>query len=111
MTSKNSSDVVIAGKVYSLSGYETEEKLQKIVAYINSKFGELSALNAFPKLTSDYQNVLLEMNLADDYFTVLEKYEALKQTVDAQENEIYSLKHQLITSQMKLEEMKKKSDK
>ena len=37
MAAKTSAEVVIDGKVYTLSGYEGEEYLQKVASYINGK--------------------------------------------------------------------------
>ena len=37
MSAKTNAEVVIDGKVYTLSGYENEEYLQKVAAYINNK--------------------------------------------------------------------------
>ena len=36
MSSKNTTEVIIGGKVFTLGGYESEEHLQKIASYINS---------------------------------------------------------------------------
>ena len=41
MSEKSSAEVIIGGKVYTLSGYEGEEYLQKVAAYINNKINEL----------------------------------------------------------------------
>ena len=35
MSAKTNAEVVIGGKVYTLSGFESEEYLQKIASYIN----------------------------------------------------------------------------
>ena len=40
MSAKTNAEVVIDGKVYTLSGYENEEYLQKVAAYINNKIAE-----------------------------------------------------------------------
>ena len=40
MAQKNDIPVVINGKVYTLSGYESEEYLQSIAMYINNKVTE-----------------------------------------------------------------------
>ena len=40
MSEKSSAEVIIGGKVYTLSGYEGEEYLQKVAAYINNKINE-----------------------------------------------------------------------
>ena len=37
MPSKTNTEVILGGKVYTLSGYESEEYLQKVAAYINNK--------------------------------------------------------------------------
>ena len=41
MSAKTNAEVVIDGKVYTLSGYEEPEYLQKVAAYINSKINEI----------------------------------------------------------------------
>ena len=40
MSSKNTTEVIIGGKVFTLGGYESEEYLQKIASYINNKLAE-----------------------------------------------------------------------
>ena len=47
MSAKTNAEVVIDGKVYTLCGYEEPEYLQKVAAYINSKIGEIDALDGF----------------------------------------------------------------
>ena len=44
MSAKTSAEVVIDGKVYTLSGYEGEEYLQKVASYINGKIMSLLPL-------------------------------------------------------------------
>ena len=44
MASKTDVQVLLGGKVYTLSGYESEEYLQKIALYINNKMSELNEL-------------------------------------------------------------------
>ena len=34
---KNNAEVLIGGKVYTLSGFESEEYLQQVATYLNSK--------------------------------------------------------------------------
>ena len=40
MSSKNTTEVIIGGKVFTLGGYESEEYLLKIASYINNKLAE-----------------------------------------------------------------------
>ena len=42
MSSKNNTEVILGGKVFTLSGYESEEYLQKVAAYINNKLAEFN---------------------------------------------------------------------
>ena len=44
MAEKTSAEVVIGGKVYTLSGYESEEYLQKVAVYINGKLNEFDSI-------------------------------------------------------------------
>ena len=39
-TSKNNVQVLIGGKVFTLSGFETEEYLQNVSTYLNHKMAE-----------------------------------------------------------------------
>ena len=40
MSSKNTAEVILGGKVIKLGGYESEEYLQKVSSYINNKITE-----------------------------------------------------------------------
>lgn len=44
MSGKTSAEVIIGGKVYTLSGYEGEEYLQRVATYINNKINLNSAI-------------------------------------------------------------------
>ena len=47
MSAKTSAEVVIDGKVYTLSGYEGEEYLQKVASYINGKINEFTSIEEY----------------------------------------------------------------
>ena len=47
MAAKKSAEVIIDGKVYTLSGYEEEDYLQKVGAYINNKISEFNEMEEF----------------------------------------------------------------
>ena len=49
----------------------------------------------------------MEINIADDYFKARNKVELLEQDLKAKENELYDLKHELIATQIKLENTSK----
>ena len=68
MSSKTDTEVIIGGKVFTLSGYESEEYLQKVASYINNKINEYNKVESFRRRPMDTQSVLLQLNIADDYF-------------------------------------------
>ena len=68
MSTKTDTEVIIGGKVFTLSGYESEEYLQKVASYINNKVTEYNKVDSFRRQPLDTQNVLLQLNIADDYF-------------------------------------------
>jgi len=108
---KNYSEVLIDGKVYTLGGAEEELYLQKVAAYINDKLSQLKKQPGFTKQSAEYRAVMLELNLADDYFKVKGQVEELQILHGQLEKENYSLKHELISTQMKLEEALRPSEK
>jgi cell division protein ZapA len=107
MSSKTNTDVIIAGKVYTLSGYESEAYLQKVAAYINNKQGEFDDLADYRRFPADMKATLLELNIADDYFKARNQAEKLEEDLEARNKEIYDLKHELISAQIKLEALEK----
>jgi len=105
--SKTDTEVVIGGKVFTLSGYESVEYLQKVASYINNKILEYSRLDSFRRQPLDTQNVLLELNIADDYFKAKKQISILEEDIQTKEKELYDLKHELIAAQIKLENTEK----
>ena len=49
ISSKNSTEVLIGGKVFTLSGFESEEYLQKVSTYLNHKIAECQSIRELPK--------------------------------------------------------------
>lgn len=107
MNAKTDTEVIIGGKVFTLSGYESEEYLQKVASYINNKMNEYSKVESFTRQSSDTQNVLLLLNIADDYFKAKNQISLLEEDLQTKEKELYNLKHELISSQIKLETSEK----
>ncbi len=107
MGSTIDAEVLIGGKVYTLSGYESEENFQKVATYINNKMSEYGKMDSFKKLPMDMQSVLLQINIADDYFKAKKQIGIMEEEVKAKEKELYDLKHELISYQIKLENAEK----
>ena len=107
MASKTDTEVIIGGKVFTLSGYEGEEYLQKVASYINNKISEYNKIDSFKRQPIDTQNVLLQLNIADDYFKSKKQIELMEEQLSEKEKELYDLKHELIATQIKLENTEK----
>ena len=81
MDTKHYTEVLIDGRIYTLGGTEDEGYKQ----------------------SAEYQTAMIELNMADDYFKAREQIARLEQLKHEMEKEVYSLKHELVTTQMKLE--------
>lgn len=103
MSAKTDTEVIIGGKVFTLSGYEREEYLQKVASYINNKINEYNKVDSFRRQPMDTQGVLLQLNIADDYFKAKKQISILEEELQTKEKELYDLKHELISAQIKLE--------
>mgnify|MGYP000253846246 FL=1 len=107
MSSKNKTEVLIDGKIYTLSGYESEEYLQRVATYINNKLAELKKLDGYARLSQELKSILLELNVADDYFKAKNQVEMVEEELAQKDQELYDLKHELISTQIKLEDATK----
>nr|WP_318686522.1 cell division protein ZapA [uncultured Acetatifactor sp.] len=107
-SSKTDTEVIIGGKVFTLSGYESEEYLQKVASYINNKMNEYGKVDSFKRQPLDTQSILLQLNIADDYFKAKKQISILEEELAGKEKELYDLKHELISSQIKLENAEKR---
>lgn len=107
MSSKSNTEVIIGGKVYTLSGYEGEEYLQRVAAYINNKINDFNELESYRRFPADMKAALVEINIADDYFKAKDRIEKLEQDLERKEKELYELKHELISIQIKAETSEK----
>jgi cell division protein ZapA len=82
---KNIVEVVIAGNIIPLAGFESEEYIRELAAYVDKKIAVMgnTYLNTF------LQNIFIAINIADDYF----KQKMLNDSFsNDKENEINSLK-------------------
>jgi cell division protein ZapA len=103
MNKFNDIEVIINNKRYTLSGYESEEYLQRVASYINNKHNEFKNKDAFKFLDSELKNILIQINIADDYYKEKEKLKELEEESNEKSNEIFNLKHELIAASTKLQ--------
>lgn len=100
-TSRNSTEVLIGGKVITLSGFESEEYLQRISTYLNHKIAECTSIEGYNRQTSETRSTLLALNIADDYFKAKKQGAVLENDVQQKDKEMYDLKHELISTQIR----------
>ena len=108
MSPKSDVQVIIGGKVLTLSGYESPEYLQKVAAYINNKITEFDHVEDYRKFPPDMRSILLELNIADDLFKARAQSEKLEKELEDRDRQIYDLKHDLISKEIKAESDDKK---
>ena len=87
MAVKNTTQVLIDGKIITLGGYESPEYLQKVAAYLNQKISELSQSAGYNRLSVDTKHTLLALHIADDYFKAKSQVDTLEEDMEAKELE------------------------
>lgn len=107
MAKKNAAEVLINGKIYTISGYESTAYLHKVASYLNEMEEEISGMEGYRRLGTEEKQLLKNMNLADAYFKASEAKEELERENERKDKEIYSLKHDLIDAKLEKEKLLK----
>ena len=110
-SSKNCTEVLIGGKVFNLSGFESEEYLQRVSTYLNHKITECTNIDGYRRQTAETRSTLLALNIADDYFKAKRQGAALEQEIEQKDKEMYDLKHELISIQIKCDGLQQEIEK
>lgn len=106
MAVKNTTQVLIGGKIITLSGYESKEYLEKVASYLNHKITELSELPGYNRQSVETKHTLLSLNVSDDYFKAKKQAEIFEEDLQSKDKEMYDLKHELISAQVQLNNLK-----
>ncbi|MDO4266449.1 MAG: cell division protein ZapA [Eubacteriales bacterium] len=106
----NLTDVLIDGKIYSISGTEDAEHIQKVAQLVNDTIQEVRTIPGYKRLDDAYQALLLNLNLADACFRERENMARLTEEAEEKDRELYALKHDMVSVQMKLEAALKQQD-
>jgi cell division protein ZapA len=107
MEKKNVTEVVIGGKIYKLGGYESEDYLHQVASYLNNRITELRSLEGYHRLPSAQKSLMLDLNTADDYFKAKKQVERLEADLSQKDRELYEIRHELVSAEVKLEESQK----
>ena len=107
MAVKNTAQVIIGGKIITLGGYESAEYFQKVASYMNHKLEELVEMSGYSRQPVETKHMLLSLNITDDYFKAKKQAEMFEQDLRQKDQEMYDLKHELISLRMQIEEAQK----
>lgn len=124
MSPKNNTKVLIGGNVYTLSGNESEEYIQRIALYLNKKMDSLKESNNGQLMNTRLLNVLLAINIADDFFKERDQNESymqkdmvntelmdsLKSQVAEAEKDRITLEHKINALEIDIKSYKKELD-
>ena len=110
MKSRNDIEVLIEGRRYTICGFESDEYIQQIASYINRKFAEFKKKEYYHRLDLDLRNVLLAINIADDYFKTRKKAKDYRAESQAKDKTVLDMKHKIIDLQEKEKKDEKKID-
>ena len=83
----NKVSVRIYGQEYVISGDKSQEHMIRVAAYVDNKMSELGSL--FKKSPVSALAVLSAVNIADEYFTVMQKIDESKITNEQMEGDIH----------------------
>ena len=105
MEKKNCFNITIAGKSYTLCGNESNEYLKNVGSYIENKYNSFAEEVAFRSQPMDMQHILMQLNIADDYFKCREELYISKRKYEEQSIELEKLKSSLVAMQVKYENL------
>lgn len=105
MGKKNNFNITLAGKSYILCGEESSEYLKKIGTYIEQKYNSYYGNLSFRSQPIDMQHILMQLNIADDYFKCKEQLELQLKKNEEQIAEMESLRNSLVNMQVRYENL------
>lgn len=103
-------EVVIGGKQYTISGSESSEYIQRIALHINEKLAEFKRQEGYAGLDKDMKNILLAINLSDDYYKAKQEVKELESENEEKEQELFDMKHEMINMQSQMDKLAKEAE-
>ncbi len=104
MADKKTIQVIIDGKIYVLSGENSESYLHDVADYLNHKNESIrKEMWNYNKLEESVRSLLLQINICDELFQERKKVEEMQELLDQEKSESYSYKHDLVKTKLKLD--------
>lgn len=110
MTEKQKAQVIINGKILTMSGYEDEEYLQKIANYINRKIREINEQISGKSMPADLKSICIEINIADELMKTRERASQLEQDLYRREEELNLARQELAELEVRCDQIQKEKD-
>ena len=99
MADKKTIQVIIDGKIYVLSGENSESYLHDVADYLNHKIESIrKEMWNYNKLEESVRSLLLQINIQER-----KKVEEMQELLDQEKSESYSYKHDLVKTKLKLD--------
>ena len=73
----NKVNVVIGGEIITLRSAEQPDYLQRLARYADQKIDEIKSKSISASIDDRARNILIALNIADDYHKVLDKFQRL----------------------------------
>ena len=96
--------LLLVGCVFMIGSFFISEKLSS--SELN-KIAELSEMPGYSRQPMETKHTLISLNITDDYFKAKKQAEIFEQDLQQKDQEMYDLKHELISLKMQIEEAKK----
>jgi len=104
MADKKTIQVIIDGKIYVLSGENSESYLHDVADYLNHKIENIrKEMWNYNKLEESVRSLLLQINICDELFQERKRVEEMQELLDQEKSESYSYKHDLVKTKLKLD--------
>ena len=104
MADKKTIQVIIDGKIYVLSGENSESYLHDVADYLNHKIESIrKEMWNYNKLEESVRSLLLQINICDELFQERKKVEEMQELLEQEKSESYSYKHDLVKTKLKLD--------
>ena len=106
MMEKNYTDVVIDDKVYTVGCDRDSAYMQEVAAYVNEKLQSMRSQSGFNKQPYGSRQIMILMNMADDYMRMKLAADEMKTRYQEQENEFYNMKRELVSMKMQMDQIR-----
>ncbi len=106
---KTATDVIINGKLYSITGADSVH-IQNVAAFLNRKYAEIKTTPSYNRLSDEYKTLLMNINLGDEYFKAVAEGERLLEEKEELERELYAVKHDIANTKIKLDNSLKQQE-